>query len=373
MPKRQLQRFDNEPLNGEERDRILTEITNIDIITAYGVLGGIYLGLTPQQLVHLRERMMKHRGNTKLLVLSGEVKCRAGGGRRGPSGGKWRPKHVTVGDSCSAKKCSGVYEFEGRAIPFQQSDTVKIFENIFSMFDKLPSASHLGIRIKDFGDSVGIPRLNARVLRYTFPVYLAEQGLDRYEIGEQMGITRNHRENFNFSEQVGPYCRGENPFVCSAVCKDGTECERPALTGADVCARHGNKSPTCGTLLEDGSRCQFLVSDPDELCHHHSTSDEQVVAVCGAELSDGDGKKCDTLVSSPDERCHWHSDDDQLRCEASLGDGSKCQTPVNSAGGRCRRHEDDSIHCGAETGEYVDGRCQNPVNHPDDRCRRHQD
>lgn len=372
MPKRQLDKFDNEPLNGEERDRVLAAIPNTDVITAYGVLGGVYLGLTPQQLVHLQDRMIKHRGDTKLLVLRGKVECRAGAGRRGPSGGKWRPKHTTIGDPCGAKKCSGVYEFDGRAIPFRQPDTIKILNNIFDMYDTLPSASSLERRIRDFSDRIDIPRLNSRVVRYTFPVYLAEQGLNRHEIGEQMGIAKNHRENFNFSEQVGPYCRGENPFVCSAECKDGTECKRPALTGANVCARHGNRSPVCGMLLEDGSRCQFLVSDPEQLCHHHSDSDEQVVAVCGAEISDGNKEKCEMPVSSPDERCHWHSDNDQIQCGANLKNGSECKIPVDSAESRCRHHRKDGFICGAQTGKYVDGPCQRPVDNSGERCKDHQ-
>lgn len=372
MPKRKLCEFDNEPLNGEERDKILTAIPDTDVITAYGVLGGIYLGLTPQQLVHLRDRMVKHRGDTKLLVLRGKVECRAGAGRRGPSGGKWRPKHTTVGNPCGVKECSGVYEFEGRVIPFRQPNTISIFENVFAMFDTLPAASSLGRRIRDFGDRIDIPRLNTRVTRYTFPVYLAEQGLNRYEIGKQMGIAQGHRENFNFSEQVGLYCRGENPFICSAECKDGTECERPALTGANVCARHGNKSPICGTVLEDGSRCQFLVSDPEQLCRHHSDSDEQSVVVCGAELSDGSGGKCEMPVSRPEERCRWHSDDGQLRCGVNLENGSECRAPVDSAESRCRHHKKNKLICGAQTGKYVDGRCQKPVDNPGKRCAQHQ-
>jgi hypothetical protein len=371
MTKRQLYEFDNEPLTGAERDTIFAAVPDTDIITNYGVLGGIYLGLTPQQLVHLRDRMVRHRGDTKLLVLAGSVKCQAASGRRGPSGGEWRPKHVTIGEPCSAKECNGVYEFEGRSIPFRQPETVEVFEDVFALFDKLPSANQLSERVRDFGDKVGIPRLNARVLRYTFPVYLAEQGLNRYEIGEQMGIAEGTREDINFSEQVGPYCRGGNPFVCSAECKDGTECERPALTGADVCARHGNRSPVCGALLDDGSRCQLLVSDPYELCRHHSDLDKQTPAVCGVELPDGD--KCDFPVNSPNERCRWHSEDGPARCGAETGGGKRCRASVSSADARCKRHRGDEMVCGAETGQYVDGRCQNPVGHPDQRCGHHQE
>jgi len=369
MTKRQLTKFNNEPLNHSERQIVVKKANESSLVTRFAVLGILYTGLNPAELSHLHPNMIRSRENGKVLILNKSVECRAGAGRRGP--GKWKPKNkVNIGESCGV--CDdGIYEFNHQSVPIRHDDTISVLDDFFSLYDVTPSAATLRQRIEQFGVVCEINRLNFRVLYYTFPVILAEHGFTREEIGEIASISKNTREGINFSEQVGPYCKNENPFICSAELGYGDTCDRPTEIGEDYCARHTGSTENCGAILSNGKKCQMLVSETHERCRHHS-SDEKQIIVCGAELKKGG--RCQAPVSDENNRCTRHSAKGESNmCGAKLDDGSRCQRLLPKSGDeeRCSAHRVNQFTCGAETS--TGSECERPVDSAKKKCHFHSE
>lgn len=368
MTKRQLREFDNEPLDADERDVVIEKVQSESPVTRYAVLGLLYTAMTAAELSHLRNRMVRNRDQGRLLVLSGSTECRVGNGRRGPTG-RWQlTGDAERGDGCRC--CNGTYTFDNtRSIPVQHNDAIGALEDFFDLYDLTPSNAVLRRAVDKFGDKCGIARMNVEVLRYTYPVILAEHGFTRVEIGEAIGVTEGTREDMSFSEQVGPYCRDRNPFICDAELGSGETCSRPAETGADRCARHSGSTAVCGALLDNGSRCEFLVDDPDERCVHHSTEDG--LPICGAELDDGG--TCQSPALEPGGSCFHHSEvNESTHCLAETTDGGRCMRAISQSKDvdQCSFHRNDHT-CNAETARGTE--CTRPVDEPEDRCRAHKE
>lgn len=369
MTKWDLDSPGREPLSPDERETVTQAASDGALITRFAVFGTLYAGASASELAHLTPRLVRSTGENRIRILfSGPVDCRAGMGIK--NGDQWRRRgEAEFGERCGV--CDGRYDgFRTRTVPVRHPEAASVIETVVSLHDGMPGGTTLHRRIDRLGERCGVDRLTQSVLYYTFPVILAEHGFTRVEIGEIMGYTEGKREDINFSGQVGPYCKDENPFICTAEINSGDTCERPAETGRDYCSHHVPSAVKCGALLEDGSRCEMLVSDPYETCHHHS-SDEDVLTRCGAVLDDG--SHCGFPVSGPDERCKWHTEDGPETCGEPLEDGTRCERQGSRSDGKCTTHSETGHRCGAETGPYVDGNCSKPVDSAGERCRHHTD
>lgn len=294
MTKRSVE--ENEPLSYPERQTIESGLDSASLVTRFATLGILYTGLTPPKLAHLQSRLIRDRPDGKLVVLNETVECRSAGGWAGSI--RWQPSDADlIGSSCGINRCDGSFEYDRAPVPIRHDRTAEVLDKFFSIYDVTPSAQTIRKRVEKLGDATGIDRLNTTVLRFTYPVILAEHGFTRDEIAEVIDIADNTQANINFSEEVGPYCRGDNPFICN-------ECDRWTQTGFDLCERHLGKVPVCGAPLDDGSRCQLFVSDPYDQCRHHSDEEQPT---CDAETKDGGS--CDKIVRQPDDRCRYHTRD----------------------------------------------------------------
>lgn len=286
---------ENEPLSPTERERLHNALDAASLVTEFCVLGLLYTGLTPSELAHLQHSLLRDRDVGKLLVFQ-EVECRSGGGWAAPI--RWEPTgEKNIGEACGLAQCDGVYQFDRDPVPVRHERTNQVLDEFFRLHKVTPCKGTINNRVRKFGESCGIDRLNGSVLRYTYPVILAEQGFNRDEIADVLSIAENTKENINFTEDVGAYCSGANPFACN-------ECGQPARTGGNFCTFHLEGQPICGEPLTDGSRCGVTVSDEDGRCWAHKD-----LPRCGEET--GRGAKsdcCKNRVEAAEDKCWIHSE-----------------------------------------------------------------